>query len=288
MPPLPEAIFLLLAPCAPRCSARVWSHAHVWLVGAMLAPKARTVTAAVRVMGLSAERHFSHDHRVLNRATWSARQGRRVLFGVLITLLVPPGATLVFGADATLERRSGRQIKAKGGYRAAGRSARQHVIRCFGVTWVSMRLWVPVPWSRRVWALPCLPALGRPADKGQRRRHKTSVDGVRQLLRPVRRWWPARQLVVVVEGGCAAVSLALACGTSHVVMVSRLRGDAALEPPPGPQPPGNRGPKPAKGKRPRRLQAWAERSATPWERGAVDWYGGQRQTLWVCSRPALG
>jgi hypothetical protein len=28
--------------------------------------------------------------------------------------LVPPGATIVLGADDTVERRSGRQIKAKG------------------------------------------------------------------------------------------------------------------------------------------------------------------------------
>jgi hypothetical protein len=40
----------------------------------------------------------------------------------MITLLVPPGATMVFGADDTIKRRSGRQIKAKGCYRDAVRS----------------------------------------------------------------------------------------------------------------------------------------------------------------------
>src|ERR671910_3761133 len=87
MPPLPEAIILVLAPCAPLFSDRVWRHAQVLLLGAMLAPGARTVTTALLVMGLSAERHFTNDHRVLNRAVLSACQGSRVLLGLLITLL---------------------------------------------------------------------------------------------------------------------------------------------------------------------------------------------------------
>src|SRR5918994_577749 len=287
MPPLPEAIILVLAPFTPLFSHRVWLHAQVLLLGAMLAPGARTVTAALRVMGLAAERHFTNYHRVLNRATWSARQGSRILLGVLITLLVPPGATIVFGADDTVERRSGRKIKAKGCYRDAVRSTKKHVIRCFGLKWVSMMLLVPVPWSRRGWAFPFLTALCWPATKRGTRWHKTSVDWVRQMMKQVRRWLPGRRLALVVDGGFAAVALALACVKQQVVMVSRLRWDAALYHPPAPQPPGKRGPKPTKGKRQRSLQGWAERSDTPWESVEVEWYGGQLKTLWVFSRTAL-
>jgi hypothetical protein len=287
MPSLPEAIILVLAPFAPLFSQRVWFHAQVLLVGAMLAPGARTVTATLRVMGLAAERRFTNDHRVLNRATWSARQGSRMLLGILITLLVPAGATIVFGADETVERRSGRKITAKGCYRGAVRSSKKHVIRCFGLKWVAMMLLVPVPWSRRVWALPCLTALCPPAERQDRRRPKTSVDWVRHMINQIRRWLPGRRLVLVVDGGFAAVALALACVKSQVAMVSRLRWDAARYHPPGPQPQGKRGPKPLKGKRQRSLQGWAERSDTPWETMEVDWYGGKRKTLWVFSRTAL-
>jgi hypothetical protein len=287
MPPLPDAIILVLAPFAPLFSQRVWLHAQVLLVGAMLAPGARTVTATLRVMGLAAERRFTNYHRVLNRATWSARQGSRMLLGILITRLVPAGATIVFGADDTVERRSGRKIPAKGCYRDAVRSSKKHVIRCFGLKWVAMMLLVPVPWSRRVWALPFLTALGQPAEQQDQRRHKTSVDWVRQMIKQIRRWLPGRRLVLVVDGGFAAVSLALACVKSQVAMVSRLRWDAALYHPPGPQPQGKRGPKPLKGKRQRGLQGWAERSDTPWEPMEVEWYRGKRKTLWVFSRTAL-
>jgi hypothetical protein len=62
------------------------------------------------------------------------------------------------GADDPGERRSGRKIAGKGCYRDAVHSSKTHVIHCFGLKWVAMMLWVPVPWSRRVWALPLLTA----------------------------------------------------------------------------------------------------------------------------------
>ena len=79
IPPLPDAIILIVAPCAPLFSARVWRHAQVLLLGAVLTPGSRAVTGALRVMGLALERQVTNDHRVLNRATWSARQGSRML-----------------------------------------------------------------------------------------------------------------------------------------------------------------------------------------------------------------
>src|SRR5262245_24664149 len=214
-----KAIIAVLAPFAPLFSHRVGCQAQVLLLRASLASGARTETAALRAMGLAMDHRFTNDHRVLNRATWSARQGSQMLLGLLITLLVPPGATIVLGADDTVERRSGRKIRAKGCYRDAVRSSKGHIIRCFGLKWVSMMLLVPLPWRRRVWALPLLTALARPADKDGRRRHKTRIDWVRQMTKQVCRWLPGRKLVLVVDGGFAAVSLALACVKNKVVMV---------------------------------------------------------------------
>src|SRR2546430_338931 len=147
MPPLPEALIPVLASFAPLLSTRVWSHAHLWRLGAILTPGARTVTAALRAMGLATEHRCTNDHRVLNRATWSARQGSRMLLGLLVARLVPAGVPLVLGADDTVERRSGRRITAKGCYRDAVRSSHKPVIRCFGLKWVVMMLLVPVPWA---------------------------------------------------------------------------------------------------------------------------------------------
>jgi len=46
MPHLPAEILLVVAPFAPLVSDRVWVHAHTFLLGAILAPGPRTVTAA--------------------------------------------------------------------------------------------------------------------------------------------------------------------------------------------------------------------------------------------------
>src|SRR4029453_9294328 len=129
-----------------------------------------------------------------------------------------PGATLVLGADDTGARRGGRKIAATGGYRDAGRSTKKPVIRGVGLQWGSMRLLGPVPWSRRLGGPPFRTALCWPAGPAPRGRH---------MMKQVRRWWPGRRLGCVVEGGVAAGSLALACGKSQVVLVARVRWDAA-------------------------------------------------------------
>jgi hypothetical protein len=186
-----------------------------------------------------------------------------------------------------VERRSGRQIKAKGCYRDAVRSSRKHVVKCFGLKWVAMMLLVPVPWAKRVWALPFLTVLCWPPQSRHQRRHKTSMDWVRQLMRQTRRWLPGRLLVLVVDGGFAAVVLARACVASQVTLVSRLRWEAALSHPPLPPLAGKRGRKPTKGTRQRSLKLWAARAATPWQETTVDWYQGKRKPLLVFSRTAL-
>ena len=133
MPSLPAEIIVVLAPFAQLFSERVWVHAQVLVLGALLAPGIRTVSRCLRVMGLTWETHFTNYHRVLNRATWSALPAGKILLGLLVRELVPPGATIVLGADDTVEHRSGRQIKAKGCYRDAVHSSRQHVVKCCGL-----------------------------------------------------------------------------------------------------------------------------------------------------------
>jgi DDE superfamily endonuclease len=58
---------------------RTWEHAQILLWGAILAPGKRTVTSALRSMGLSQDRHFENHHRVLNRARWSCLKASRIL-----------------------------------------------------------------------------------------------------------------------------------------------------------------------------------------------------------------
>lgn len=288
---LPPEIIDVLMPFAQVCSARVWDWAQVLIIGAILAPGKRTVTAVLRVMGLKDDQQFQNYHRVLNRAKWSGLEASRILLGVLVLVLVAAGVPLVVAADETLERRRGPKIKAKGIFRDAVRSSRKHTIFSSGLRWVSMMLLVPVPWSRRVWALPFLTVLapGEKTNQANGKRHKTSIDWIGQMIGAVRRWLPEKKLILVTDGGLTAVKLGLRCAgyANPVTYISRLRLDAVLHDPPGPQPAGKRGPKPKKGKRQPSLKQVLVDPLTQWIEHEIEWYGGKRRTIEIATGTAL-
>jgi hypothetical protein len=158
----------LLMLFAPLFSPSVFVHAQVLLVGAILAPGKRTVTAALRVMGLAQEPGFQNYHRVLNRAHWSCRQAARLLLRLLVATFVPTGPLLV-GIDETLERRHGEQIEALGIYRDAARSSQAYLTQASGLRWISLMLLAPIPWAQAVWALPFFTVLAPSARYHQAR-----------------------------------------------------------------------------------------------------------------------
>jgi DDE superfamily endonuclease len=77
---LPPKMVQALAPLAPLFSKRLWRHAQVLLIGAILAPGRRTVSSALRAMGLNQEERFQRYHRVLYRARWSGGEPRALGF----------------------------------------------------------------------------------------------------------------------------------------------------------------------------------------------------------------
>ncbi len=98
---------------APLFSKPVFDHVLVLLTGAIPSPASRTVTNALRVTGLSDEKHFQNYHRVLSRAVWCSLAASRILLTLLIKAF-PAGGESVIGFDDTIERRWGKQIKARG------------------------------------------------------------------------------------------------------------------------------------------------------------------------------
>jgi DDE superfamily endonuclease len=101
MPTLPADYLNILTIFAPLFSKCIWAHAQVLLVGAILVPGQRTVTAVLRIMGLGQERHFQTYHRVLNRAVWSSWAVSRVLLGWLVRTFAAVGPIIV-GSSALL------------------------------------------------------------------------------------------------------------------------------------------------------------------------------------------
>jgi DDE superfamily endonuclease len=288
---LPATMIRVLAPFAPLFSNRVFQHVQVLLAGAILAPGRRTVSSALRAMGLDGQKSFHRYHRVLSRAKWSSTQASRLLLESLVEAFVPDGP-LVVGVDETLERRRGKKITAKGIYRDPVRSSHSHFVKTSALRWVCVTLLAEVPWASRVWALPFVCALA-PSERycsEQGERHKKITEWAWQLLLLVRRWQPEREIVAVADGTYAALKLLDRCRRLRkpITFITRLRLDAALYEPAPPRKPGQIGRPRLKGERLPNLSAVAEDPQTDWTQITVAaWYGRKERTVEVVSGTAL-
>ncbi len=280
-----------LAPFAPLFSKRLFRHAQLLLIGAILAPGRPTVSSALRAMGLDHYERFHRYHRVLSRARWSSLQASRILLGLLLEAFVG-GGPLILGIDETLERRYGRKIAARGVYRDPVLSTRETFVKSSGLRWVCVMLLVEIPWASRVWALPFLSALA-PSERyaaKRGRRHKKITEWAWQLLLVVRRWYPGREIVAVADRAYASLKLLDRCRklSDPITFVTRLRLDAALYEPAPPRRPGQIGRPRIKGERLPNLSVVAEDPKTVWKPAKIaNWYGSEERMVEIASQTAV-
>jgi hypothetical protein len=284
---LPSEIITLLMPFALLFSSSVFSQARLLLVGAILTPGSRTVAAALRAMGLSHLRQFENYHRVLNRAAWSPRQAALILLRLLVGALALSGP-LVLGLDDTLERRRGEKIAAKGIYHDPVRCTRSHFVKSSGLRWLSLMVLTPIPWAKRMWALPFFTILApslrfQQKQTPQRSAPKKLTDWARQMVWQVRRWLPKREIVVVADSSFAALELldAWAHPGLHapITAVTPLRLDAGLYQPASPRRPGQNGRPRKKGERLPTLEGRLVDRKTQWQSVQISqWYGRTKKS----------
>jgi hypothetical protein len=290
MPTLPTKYSTILNTFAHLFSKRIWGRVQVLLAGAILSPAERTVTAALRAVGLSQEKHFQNYHRVLNRAVWSSVDASQVLLTILVNTFALFGP-IVFGLDDTIERRRGENIKAKGIYRDPVRSSHSHMVKASGLRWLSLMLLAPIPWAGRVWALPFLTVLA-PSERYYEKKvckHKKLTDWARQMLFQLRRWLPERTLVVVADSGYAVIELLwrMTQLKTPICMIARFRLDAALYAP-AVLAPGKMGRPRKKGKRLPTLETVLDHEQTIWQPLIVqEWYGEKQREIEICSDTAV-
>ena len=281
----------ILTAFARLFSRRVWQHVQILLLGAILASGQRTVTAILRIMGLSSEKHFQNFHRVLNRAVWSSREASRVLLKMLVAAFAVCGP-VVMGLDDTIERRRGAKIKAKGIYRDPVRSSHSHFVKASGLRWLSLMLLAPIPWAQRIWALPFLTVLA-PSERyyqERKRAHKKLTDWARQVLLQARCWLPGRKLVVVMDASFAAIDfLWQVAKLAHpIALIARFRLDAALYAPAPKPKPGKKGRPRKKGQRLPTLEQTLKDTQTSWKKMLVpNWYGEGRREVEIASASAV-
>ncbi len=245
MPTLPAVIVSLLLPFERLFDPRTWRKARLLAIGAILSPGKRTVSSALNILGIGQHGDFTIYHQALNRARWSSLQLSRVLLLLVVGRLGSSDGPLVFGIDETLERRWGRKIAAKGRYRDPVRSTDDQTVMTPGLQWMSLMLLTHIGGVGRHWALPLMTALAPSAryDRRKGRRHQMVTDYARQMLVCLRRWLPEQDLVPVCDGGYAKREFRryFQNMSKPIVVVAKLRKDAARYQPAPPRQPGQIG-----------------------------------------------
>ena len=287
--PVPGILRGWLEVLQPCFTALSWEHVLVIVMGAVLAPGKRTITACLRMTGRADAANFASYHQLLNRVRWQSAAMTRRLLNLIVDRLVPDGPVII-GVDDTIERRWGRKIKARGIYRDPVRSSHGHFVKASGLRWLSFMVLTPVPWAMCVKALPVLTILASSerADLQRGRRHKLLTDWARQGMLQLCRWLPGRSIIFIGDSSFAVHELAYAV-SGRATLISRLRLDANLFAPPPHRQAHSIGRPAQKGAPLPKLKTLLTRPTTHWHRvTASSWYGRQTgKALDITSDTAL-
>jgi hypothetical protein len=278
---LPPQIINVLAHFKPAFTQPSYRKGVVLVAGTILARGHRTVTAALRAVGLQQHKQWAKYHHLLNRASWSGLTVSRLLLQLLVTTFVAPSATVDLVADETLERRWGRRIRKRGHWRDNLASGKGLNVSTSGLRWLVLALVVKLPWSRHPWALPCLSVLLTTPKVSQRlgKRHKTVAQVTGQMVQWARRVLPGRRIKLIGDGAYSVIALGLTCRTNGVTLIAPLRLDARLFGPAPVRGPGSKGRPALVGQRLPNLEQVARQASTVWQRSQIDWYAAGRKVL---------
>jgi hypothetical protein len=260
----------------------------ILLAATLLTVGSRTVSNVLRTAGLLAPGDPSSYHRFFSCRRWSTTGLARRLAGWVFDRLVGPGPVLL-AADDTVAEHPGDNVYGKGCHRDAVRSSHHFTAFRWGHKWLVLAVLVPLPFTRRRWALPVLivPCRGEKADQQAGRRHKTPAQFLRQLLLVLRRWFPDRVFTATADGGYATHELArlAARHQERLSYVSRFYPDAGLYAPPPPVPPGAKKPNGRPRVKGDQLDTPEQVVAKAGQRSRclVSWYGGGTREVEVVS-----
>jgi len=149
-----------------------------------------------------------------------------------------------------LERRRGKQIKAKGWFKDPIQSNNGRIVTSTGLRWMPVMLLTQVPFVGRIFALSFLTILV-PSEKRQKelgKKHRSPQRRASQVICLLRRWFRHCKVRLVVDAGYACIELARQCIQQRVTLITRLRANARLFEL-APQKTGKRGRPRKKGKR---------------------------------------
>lgn len=242
------------------------------MTGALLCKGGVTVCAALRMVSLASEKQFGKYHRLLSTDRCDLMMGAKILLNNLLNTFHPQGP-ITFAIDDTLERRRGKKIQAKGRFKDPIHSSGGKVVISSGLRWMPVMLLTPIPFLKRIVALPFLTVLTRSEKRSNalQIRHKSPQKYATQVICLLRTWIPSRPIRLVVDAGYACVELLRQCIKYNVTLITRLRANARLYDFPPPKT-GKKGRPAKKGER-LTIDKIAKRVA--WSRHVIRGYSGE-------------
>jgi hypothetical protein len=245
--------------------------------GWVLTSGTHAVTQALVVTSVAGRRHHEAFHRFFSRGTWSPDEMGRLLFQAIIAL-VPDGGVLRAVLDDTMTPKKGPHIFGLGCHLDAVRSTKRQKIFSFGHSWVVLAILVPVPFSRRTWALPVLFRLYRNqkecAANGHVYRKKTEL--AREMLDVVVGWVGGQRVELAADSAYCNDTVMRNLPNS-IVLFGAMRPDAVLTAPP-PKHQDKRGGRPCvRGQGLPKPEALAKDERQPWQSCEVELYGTRRK-----------
>jgi len=270
VPPATAALFDVLEAFRPAFSAPSFANMIILFAGWVLTGGRHAVTEALVASRVSARRHHAAFHSFFAYAAWSVDElGLR-----LAEKIAAEGDGPVFIAiDDTLAAKKGPEVFGLGCHIDAVRSTRKHKIFSFGHVWVTLAILIPVPFSRRRWALPVLFRLHRTVKECEKAGdgHLKKTERAKQLLGALLARLGDRQVCLAMDNAYCC-RLMLNDLPAHVTVYGAMRPDAALCAAP-PARRRARGRPVQFGPRLPRLDRIAEDAGIPWKKTTAFLYG---------------
>jgi SRSO17 transposase len=282
------------------------------MTGWVLSHRRRFITELIWSSGSTHRGHHSRYHNFFSKSTWSLDKLSCTLAKLLVRVFVPRGI-IELAVDDTLCRKRGLTVYGTGMHHDPLISSRAKAPVSWGHDWVVLTLRLPFPFwaSTKVWSLPIAFRLyrnrqgltkgqkkakrsrqgkrGRKARKSQKHppdpNHRTRPELAVELITMVAGWFPDRQFGVSGDSAYGGASV-LQKLPANVDLISHVHPKGALYEPAGPPAPGQRGPRPKKGRRLPGMKEWANDPTLPWQTLVFDQFG-LHATLQVKTQQAL-
>jgi hypothetical protein len=224
----PQTLLAMLETFRPALTAPGFRNFVALFAGWVRTTGSHAVTAALVAVEVPGRRHHEAFHRFYSRGTWQPDELARLVFAIVLKLLAPR-ATLHITVDDTLAAKKGPHVFGIGSHLDAVRSTKRQKIFSFGHCWVTLAVVMPVPFSRRTWALPLLFRLYRNEKeclrKGHPHRKKTEL--ARELLDVFHGWVGERRVELSMDAAYCNDTVMRGLPPGFVVF-GAMRPDAVL------------------------------------------------------------